>query len=147
MRTLQTIVLIVFFAYGGFMVGYFLKDKQHSPPAAEVAKTVKPITDWEKFYDHLKNNKRVRLCVGVAPLHPRCGPYDLYLVDGKEWIKIGHGGVRGCGREQEVYYAYFGLTRLEEELVAVPSAAAKFVAVGPGGFEVRDFRIEYPEDE
>lgn len=147
MKTLQTIVAILFFTYAGFMVGYFIKNKPPVQVPAVAVVPSKPITDWNKFYEAVKNDKGVRLAVGVAPLHPRANHYDLYLVDGDEWLKIGWAGMRGCGREMDVYFSYFSLDRLERELVKVPSDAARFVAVGPGGVVVKDFRIEYPEDD
>jgi hypothetical protein len=147
MRTLQTLALIVLFCYGGFMCGYFLGTEKKSPtPAVEVKAEPKPITDWNKFYDAVKNNK-VRLAVGVAPLTPRASHYDLYLVEGDDWIKIGWSGMRGCGREMDEYWSYFSLDKLEREMIKVPSASAKFVAVGPGGVVVKGFRVEYFEDD
>ncbi len=141
--------LLIYMA--GLMVGNFQKTPAWSLPHIPPIKERQPLTDWTKFHKAIQNNK-VILCAVVADGDETTTSYDLFLVDGNDWIFVGYSGLRGCGGDMDEYRSLFGVNRLKERLVKPPTNMARFVAVPrmrntPGGnVNLKEVEIEYTED-
>ncbi len=146
MKKLQILALLILFGYGGFMVGYFTA---HPTPKPTPAVVEKPLTDWKKFYEALKDEK-VYIALGVQadPDDTIVSHYDLYFVDEDRWHKVGYAGLGGCcGRKKGPSYHIHSLSRLERELYKPPTDKAKFVAIANGKLSIVEVRFHYKGED
>ncbi len=143
---IASVLVGVFGFYCGWQFAEAMKPVNHAKEAKET-KEIKPLTDWKKFYDYVKDDKPIQIRMGAKYDNGNNSEFAFFLVDGKRWYTIGYGSFRGCGFEQDVYYTIHDCSRLKQDLVGVPGPNARFVVVGPGMPEIVDIEIRYKEEE
>lgn len=141
MKTLQWLVAIFLFSYGGFMVGY-LSSHPNPKPVAAVVKEEKSKYNWKAIYEDIKAEKG-HFVIGLSGDRKDGSKYALYIVDGDRWYLVCRGNYgRGCGPNQDVYRSIHGwddstFWGIQEP----PSDKAKFVVVGPDRPVLHEIRI------